>query len=530
MTVRPRPDAFALDSFLLQQEHKSLLRFVVCGSVDHGKSTLIGRLLYEAKLLFEDQVEALSAASRRPGSRASEPDFSLLLDGLAAEREQKITIDVAYRFFTTERRKFIVADAPGHEQYTRNMATGASTADLALILINAAAGLTGQTRRHALIVSTLGVRRLVVAVNKMDLVGWSQAVFAAIAAEFRAFAVELGFDDIAFVPVSARSGDNVVTSSAHMGWYEGPTLLGYLEQVEIAARADVDQPFRMPVQWVNRPDGNFRGYCGLIAAGEVYAGMPVQIWPSGRMVHVDGVLTAGGDADVAFAGESVTLILQEEVDASRGDLLAEVGAAPLVTDRLAVRVVWMSEEPLSPGRSYLAKIGTCSAHAAVETGLQVIDLDSREAIPRATIAHNEIGICRLQLDRLVAVDRYRANRETGSFILLDPDSYDTVGMGIIEAADRTAHGAQDSVAMARKDIKGLSAQAGESWRRSAAKAMTWRVVASAAAFLIAWSVTGSLGIAGSVAVSDIAARTILYYVHERMWSKISWGTFWCPSP
>src|SRR5262252_473046 len=258
MTVRPDPGAFALESFLLQQERKSLLRFVVCGSVDHGKSTLIGRLLYEAKLLFEDQLDALTAHSRSIGPRDQDIDFSLLLDGLAAEREQRITIDVAYRFFTTDRRKFIVADAPGHEQYTRNMATGASTADLALILVNAATGLTAQTRRHALIVATLGGRHLVVAVNKMDLVGWSQSAFAGIAAEFRAFAADLGFTDIVFVPVSAASGDNVVSPSAHMGWYFGPTLLTHLEQVEIAPAIGGEQPFRMAIQWVNRPHAGFR--------------------------------------------------------------------------------------------------------------------------------------------------------------------------------------------------------------------------------------------------------------------------------
>src|SRR5262245_11462265 len=388
MTVRPDPGAFALDSFLDQQERKSLLRFVVCGSVDHGKSTLVGRLLYEAKLLFQDQLEALAASS---AARHEDIDFSLLLDGLAAEREQKITIDVAYRFFTTDNRKFIFADAPGHEQYTCNMATGASTADLALILVNAAAGLTSQTRRHSLIVSTLGVRHLVVAVNKMDLVGWSPEAFARIEADFRALARDLDVAHLTFIPVAARSGDNVVNRSARMDWYRGPTLLEHLEQVDIAGHAE--QPFRMPIQWVNRPNAEFRGYSGLIAAGEVYAGMAVQVWPSGRLVRIDNIVTAAGDSDLAVAGESVTLPFDQPVDASRGDVLAATGAAPLVSDRLSARVVWMSDQPLTPGRSYLVKAATSTAQATAGADIQVIDLDSRAARPSHGIANNEIGTC-----------------------------------------------------------------------------------------------------------------------------------------
>jgi sulfate adenylyltransferase large subunit len=527
MTVRPDPGAFALESFVARQECKSLLRFVVCGSVDHGKSTLIGRLLYEAKLLFEDQLDALAASSRSIGAQDGELDFSLLLDGLAAEREQKITIDVAYRFFTTDKRKFIVADAPGHEQYTRNMATGASTADLALILVNAAAGLTAQTKRHSLIVSTLGVRRLVVAVNKMDLVDWSQAAFAEIEANFRAFAADLDFTDIVFVPVSARSGDNVVGRSPHMDWYRGPTLLAHLEQVEIAPAADAERPFRMPIQWVNRPHAEFRGYCGLIAGGEVHAGMPVQIWPSGRMAHVESIITAGGEADLALAGESVTLTFEEDVDASRGDLLAETGAPPLVSDRLAVRMVWMSEEPLASGHSYLVKVGTCTAKATIEPDMQVIDLDSRESRPTRQIAHNEIGTAILQLDRLVCVDRYGENRATGSFILLEPESYDTIAIGTVEAVEGrrgTDRDAQPATVPVHRIAANLLARASESRLRSAAKALTWRLIASVTAFVIALMLTGNIGIAGSVALVDIVGRTILYYFHERMWSKVAWGT------
>jgi sulfate adenylyltransferase large subunit len=525
MTVRPDPSAFALESFLARQERKSLLRFVVCGSVDHGKSTLIGRLLYEAKLLFDDQLDALAASSRRPGAAAGELDFSLLLDGLAAEREQKITIDVAYRFFTTDKRKFIVADAPGHEQYTRNMATGASTADLALILVNAAAGLTAQTKRHSLIVSTLGVRRLLVAVNKMDLVDWSEAAFARIEADFRAFATDLDFADIVFVPVAARSGDNVVTRSTRMGWYRGPTLLAHLEQMEIAPAADVERPFRMPIQWVNRPHAEFRGYCGLIAGGEVYAGMPVQIWPSGRMAHVERIITAGGEADLAFAGESVTLTFQEDVDASRGDVLAETGAAPLVADRLAARMVWMSEAPLASGRSYLLKVGTCTAKATIEPDVQVIDLDTRASRQAPQLAHNEIGTCVVQLDRPVCVDRYGDNRATGSFVLLDPESYDTIAIGTVDAtAGKREPDRPEAAAVPGHRVGNLLAGAGESRLRSAAKALTWRLIASVIAFVIALMLTGNVGIAGSVALVDIVGRTIFYYVHERMWSRVAWGT------
>ena len=525
MTVRPDPGAFALESFLLQQERKSLLRFVVCGSVDHGKSTLIGRLLYEAKLLFEDQLDALSASSARTGTPEGELDFSLLLDGLAAEREQKITIDVAYRFFTTSRRKFIVADAPGHEQYTRNMATGASTADLALILVNAAAGLTRQTRRHTLIVSTLGVRRLAVVVNKMDLVGWSQAEFSRIEAEFRAFAADLGFADMAFIPASARYGDNVVSRSPHMAWYRGATLLEHLEWVEIAPEADGERPFRMPIQWVNRPDADFRGYSGLIAGGEVYTGMAVQIWPSGRLAHIADIVTPAGEADLAVAGESVTLTLEEEVDASRGDLLAAGGLPPLVGDQLSARLVWMAQEPLSAGRPYLVKVGTCSAKAIVAPGVQVLDLDSRQARDSDRIADNEIGTCVLELDRPIAVDRYGENRVTGSFIVLDPESYDTVGIGIVEDAAARREGRRAPRADAADGAAGrrMPARSGETRLRSAAKALTWRAVASATAFLIALAMTDNVSVAGAVALADMIGRTILYYCHERVWSRIAWG-------
>src|SRR5436309_1084613 len=431
MTARPHPDEFAIDDFLAQQNRKSLLRFIACGSVDHGKSTLIGRLLYEAKLLFDDQIEALAAESRKHGTQGKELDFSLLLDGFAAEREQKITIDVAYRFFATERRKFIVADAPGHEQYTRNMATGASTADLALIVVNAQSGLTRQTRRHSLIVTTLGVRRLVLAVNKMDLVDRSEQTFRAIESEFRRFAGTLGVSDIVCIPVSARDGDNIARGSAAMGWYRGPTLLDHLEQVEVAPEPHA-AAFRMPVQLVNRPDPDFRGYSGTIASGDVYVGMPVRVWPSGQTSQIDRIVTFDGDLERADAGRSVTVTLADEIDASRGDVIADAGQAPLVAERLQARVVWVGKEPLAGGRSYLIKLGTCSAKATVEAPLRVLDLDTGTSSVAERLFINDIGECTLRLDRAVAADPYAQSKETGSFILIDPRFNDTVCMACVE--------------------------------------------------------------------------------------------------
>jgi sulfate adenylyltransferase subunit 1 len=437
MTLRPDPNAFAFDAFLREQDGKSLLRFIACGSVDHGKSTLIGRLLYEAQVLCQDQLGAIAIDSRRHGARNGELDFSLLLDGLAAEREQKITIDVAYRFFTTARRKYIVVDAPGHEQYTRNMATGASTADLALIVVNAKGGLTRQTKRHSLIVTSLGVRSFLVAVNKMDLVSWSEQAFRAIQAEFRALAKELDISQIACIPISARDGDNLVVRSHHAEWYRGPTLLDYLEQVEIAA-APRRRPFRMPVQWVNRPTADFRGYSGLIAGGSVYPGMAVQILPSRQKSVIDRIVTFDGDLDQAGVGRSVTLTLKDEVDVSRGDVIAEVGRPPAVTDRIGARIVWMGADPLAPGQRYLVKLGTATARAIVQAPMRVLDLDTRQLTLADRLNMNDIGECVLRLDRLMAVDAFWEIKNTGSFILIDAESYDTVGMGMVKAVSGQA--------------------------------------------------------------------------------------------
>jgi len=519
------PNTFARDAVLYRYENKSLLRFIACGSVDHGKSSLLGRLLYEAKLVPDDQLATLRNDSRRHGN-GDELDFSLLFDGLAAEREQKITIDLAYRFFATEKRKFIVADAPGHEQYTRNMATGASTADLALILVNAQSGLTQQTRRHTLIATTLGVRHLLVAVNKMDLVDWSQAAFAAIEDKFRSFAGHLGAASITFIPTSARGGDNVVNRSAHMDWYRGPTLLEHLETVDVSAQA-TQRPFRMSVQWVNRPTAEFRGYCGLIAGGAVRPGMAVRVLPSGRSTRIDRIVTATGELARAEAGQSVTLTLTDEVDASRGDMIVDAEAPATVTDQLDARIFWMGQGTLAPGGRYLLKLGTAKAAAAVTGPLRVIDLArDGDAAPADRLMSNEFGLCRLQLDRPLAFDRYDENRETGGFILIDPESHDTVAMGLVEnAVTPAAPSASRASRFAGSLVSRLAHLLGtrESHARSVAKAVSWRATGSFDTFIISFVITGNTVIAGSIAATEIATKILLYYFHERIWALVPWG-------
>jgi sulfate adenylyltransferase large subunit len=513
MNVRIDAALFDADESVALQERKSLLRFIVCGSVDHGKSTLIGRLLYESGLVLADQLEALDHESRRYGTQGEERDFALLLDGLAAEREQKITIDVAYRFFTTARRKFIVADAPGHEQYTRNMATGASTADLALLLVSAADGLTRQTRRHALIVSTLGVRHFVVVINKMDLVGWSQSRFTAIETEFRNFARDLQVDNIVFVPLAARDGDNITSRSQRMPWYRGPSLLEYLEMVEVVpVRASA---FRMPVQWVNRPDSRFRGYCGLIASGAVCPGMPVQVLPSGQRTHVARVVTMDGDLACGRASQAVTLTLSDEIDASRGDLLVSADAPAPVTDRLGARLVAIGTEALVPGHAYLLKLAAATVKARIEPGLQVIDLETHRYRAAGNLAVNDIGTAIITLDRPLAFDRYADCQETGSFILIDPESCDTVGLGIVETIEpgSTRNG------MRLFDL----IRASETHGRSVTKAISWRATGSLDTFVVAAVITRSLTLAGGVALAEILTKTVLYYLHERVWALIAWG-------
>jgi len=446
-----------IEAYLHGHRHKGLLRFITCGSVDDGKSTLIGRLLYDSKMIFEDQLSALEADSKRVGTQGEAMDFALLVDGLAAEREQGITIDVAYRFFSTEKRKFIVADCPGHEQYTRNMATGASTADLAVILIDARKGVLPQTRRHSVIVRLLGVRHAVLAVNKMDLVGHDRAVFESIAADYRSFAERLGLNGVTAIPISGLNGDNIAARSAAMPWYEGPTLVEHLETVELAD-ADPTAPFRLPVQWVNRPDQNFRGFAGLIAGGRARPGDRVRVLPSGRETNIARIVTFDGDLPEAVVGQSVTLTLAQEVDVSRGDVIVGADAPAQVADQFETAIVWMADEPLLPGRPYRLKIGTQTVSATVTEIKHQLNVDTLDRLPAKTLGLNAIGTCNLQTDRPIVFDSYEANRDTGGFILVDRASNATVGAGMIRFALRRAHNihwqALDVNRDARAAIKG----------------------------------------------------------------------------
>jgi bifunctional enzyme CysN/CysC len=423
---------------------KSLLRLLTCGSVDDGKSTLLGRLLYDSKMLFEDQLAALATDSRKSGTQGDELDFALLVDGLSAEREQGITIDVAYRFFATERRKFIVADTPGHEQYTRNMVTGASTADLAIILIDARKGVLTQTRRHSHLVHLLGIRHVVLAVNKMDLVDYGRDCFEAIVADYRAFADEIGIASFTAIPIAALAGDNIASLSAATLWYGGTSLLEHLETVPVAADRPDAGAFHMPVQWVNRPDSGFRGYAGRVAGGIVRPGDEIVILPSGGRSRVERIVTLDGDLDRAVEGQSVTLTLADAVDCSRGAVIAAASAPPDIADRLAANLVWMSEEPLVPGRSYWLKIGAATVSAAVSSVDHIVDVDSgRPAAPRV-LGLNDIAHCELGLDRPVAANLYARGRELGAFILIDKLSHATVAAGMIDGFPRRAASARSN--------------------------------------------------------------------------------------
>ena len=426
-----------IDAYLKAHENKSLLRFITCGSVDDGKSTLIGRLLYESKMIFEDQLTALEQDSKKVGTQGENIDFALLVDGLAAEREQGITIDVAYRFFATEHRKFIVADTPGHEQYTRNMATGASTADLAVLLIDARQGVLTQTKRHAFIASQLGVRHIVLAVNKMDLVDYSENVFNEIVEDFKAFAAQLDIPNLHAIPVSALVGDNVVDGSRFMPWYERPSLLGYLEGVDVEAE-ETSLPFRMPVQWVNRPDLDFRGYAGRIAGGIIRPGDDIRVLPSGKQSKIARIVTMDSDLDEAVSGQSVTLTLTDEIDISRGDVIATCETPPEISDQFDTTIIWLSEEPMLPGRSYRMKTSSRLVSATVNAPKHKTDVNTLQKLPARTLQLNEIGNCTLAVDRPIAFDSYAENRQTGSFILIDRMTNNTVGMGMINFPLRRA--------------------------------------------------------------------------------------------
>ena len=426
-----------VEAYLQSQEQKDLLRFITCGSVDDGKSTLIGRLLYEAKMLFEDQLSALEADSKKMGTQGGNLDFALLVDGLAAEREQGITIDVAYRAFTTDKRKFIVADTPGHEQYTRNMATGASTADLAIILIDARKGVLTQTRRHTFICTLLGIRHLVVAVNKMDLMDYRQDVFEKIEADYRAFARTLGAENITVIPLSALAGDNVIDRSPKMPWYHGSTLMAHLETVPVGDDLDT-KPFHMPVQWVNRPNQNFRGFSGTIASGTVKPGDAIKVMPSARTSTVTSIVTYGGDLAEAKAGQSITLTLADEVDASRGDVISIANDPVEVSDQFEVEILWMGDEPMLPGRPYLIKSGTSLIPGSLEELKFKVNVNTMEHVAAKSLSLNEIGVCNLELDKPLAFAPYKENKQLGSFIIIDRFSNNTVGMGLIHFALRRA--------------------------------------------------------------------------------------------
>ena len=444
--------------YLESQQRKRLLRFITCGSVDDGKSSLIGRLLYDAKTLFEDHLEALQRESRQAGSTGGALDFARLLDGLSAEREQGITIDVAYRFFATDKRKFIVADTPGHEQYTRNMVTGASTADAALILVDARKGLLTQTRRHSTIVSLLGLRDVALAVNKMDLVDYSERRFEEIRDEYLEFARRIGIANVACLPISAVNGDNVVDRSARTPWYRGPTLLEYLESVEVDEDRTQRLPFRLPVQWVNRPNADFRGFAGLIASGALRVGDPVRVGPAGTQSVVTRILGGDRDLPVAVAGQSVTVTLRDEIDVSRGDVLSHPDSAPAVADEFEATVVWMHEQPMLRGRSYVMKIATKTVAATVMPLKYKLNVNTLERLAATSLEVNEIGVCDLELDRSIAFDPYEENRTTGAFILIDRMTHQTVGAGMLRFALRRSQNvhwqALDVNKAARARLKG----------------------------------------------------------------------------
>jgi len=454
-------DTGDVGGYLAEDDRKTLLRFITCGSVDDGKSTLIGRLLYESKLIYDDQLTALAADSRRSGTQGGDLDFALLVDGLAAEREQGITIDVAYRFFTTARRKFIVADTPGHEQYTRNMVTGASTADAAVILIDARKGVLTQTRRHSFIVSLLGIKHVALAVNKLDLVGYDQQVFDRIVADYLEFARGLGLTSVQPIPLSALRGDNVLTPGDNTPWYHGPTLAQYLETVE-AGRDAAGGPFRLAVQTVIRPDLDFRGYAGIIAGGTVRPGDQVTVLPSGARATVARIVTRDGDLPVAEAGQSVTLTLDREVDVSRGDLIAaaggDAGGPAAAADQFEARLVWMHEDPLLPGRPYLIKLGTTTAGCSVTHLKYGLNVNTLERMPASTLAVNEIAVANIATDKRLPFDPYSDNRETGGFVLIDRLTNATVGAGMIDFALRRSDNvhwqALDVTRQARAAIKG----------------------------------------------------------------------------
>ena len=427
-----------IDQYLEVHQHKTMLRFITCGSVDDGKSTLIGRLLYDSKMIFEDQLAALEADSKRVGTQGQEIDFALLVDGLAAEREQGITIDVAYRFFATEKRKFIVADTPGHEQYTRNMVTGASTADLAVILIDARKGVLTQTRRHSYLAHLIGIRNIVLAINKMDLIDYDQAVYDGILKDYTEFAHSIGIKAFTPIPISGFKGDNITGPSDNTPWYKGPALIEHLETVEVDQVSDQLKPFRMAVQWVNRPNLDFRGFSGQIATGTVRKGDAIRVLPSGKTSTVSRIVTLGSDLDVAVAGQSVTLCFADEVDCSRGDVIAASDNPPQAADQFEATIVWMADEEMLPGRPYWLKIGTQTVTATIQQPKYQINVNTMEHLAAKTLDLNAIGIANLSTDRQIVFEPYETNRTLGGFILIDKITNATVAAGMLHFSLRRA--------------------------------------------------------------------------------------------
>jgi sulfate adenylyltransferase large subunit len=503
---------------------KPLLRFITCGSVDDGKSTLIGRMLYDAALAPDDLLEALEKDSKKHGTQGDDLDFALLVDGLAAEREQGITIDVAYRYFATEKRKFIVADTPGHEQYTRNMATGASTAELAVLLVDARKGILAQTQRHSVIVSMLGVRHVVVAVNKMDLVDYSEDVFRKIEKDFAEFAKNLRFLSIYVVPLVAKDGDNLVNQSAKMPWHKGPPLLTYLEGVAVED-SSIIAPFRYPVQWVNRPSHDFRGFSGFVCGGNVRPGDIVRILPLGRDTQVARIVTYDGDLDSAVSGQSVTLTLAEEIDISRGDLLCSPVSPAKVGDRLKAKLLWLVREPLTLDKNYLIKIGTKTTPAVVTAVTARIEIETGLAAPLRqegeTLDFNAIGEAELSLDSVVVCDPYLENRETGGFILIDRITNETVAVGMVESAEASERGATALLEASYSSMEGLPTPPPSmmSQKRVIAKGLSWRVFGSALTFLVVYGFTRDAGLSLSITVVEAAVKLAAYFLHERFWQR-----------
>ena len=504
-------------------QSRSLLRFITCGSVDDGKSTLLGRLLYETGAVFEDQLEALTRDSQKFGTTGKDLDYALLLDGLSAEREQGITIDVAYRYFSTPRRAFIAADTPGHEQYTRNMATGASTADVAIILVDARKGLLPQTRRHSYITAMLGVRQVIVAVNKMDLVGYSEDTFRQIERDYRALAARLGFTEVHLVPLSARMGDNVVPPSTTMPWYDGPPLLTLLETIE--PTLSESREFRFPVQWVNRPNLDFRGYSGTVASGNIAVGATVTVLPRGQSTTISGITGPDGAQTTAHAGQAITLTLAHEVDMSRGDVLVAASTARPVLSRIAsVRLLALNEQPLSPGRNYILRLGTASTTARIIGIDHQIDVHDYAPLPATTLAMNAIGQAQLRFETAIVTTTYAECPTLGALLLIDPQTNETVALGIIDGIGEPAalplKLVDTPIARLRKGLvrSGLISDGADD--SAALRFISWRIVSALLLAGIVWLASGAPGVALIAGLTDLILRRLARIAHDRISRKV----------